>query len=113
MAMSAYEWLQRWEAGCKAGIGGTVLEYYRRQHMDEKVDTAAELEAAKQKLADAEKAHAEAVAAASENRSPDELLTDFMDLVTMRLGNRPEMRAIVAQLKKHSAPAPAGDKEAA
>src|ERR1700688_2793987 len=98
MAMSAYEWLQRWEAGCKAGVGGQVLEYYRRQHMDPKVDTAADVEAAKQKLADAEAAHKKALIDADENRSPDQLLHDLFEAIVMRLGNRPEMEAMVKQI---------------
>lgn len=74
---------------------------------DPKVDTAADLEAAKQKLADAEAAHAKALVEADENRSPEELVHDLLEAIVMRLGNRPEMRAMVLALEKHIAPTPA------
>ena len=75
--------------------------------MDPKVDTAADVEAAKQKLADAEAAHKKALIDADENRSPDQLLHDLFEAIVMRLGNRPEMEAMVKQIARHLEPTPA------
>jgi len=66
---------------------------------DDKVDTAADLEAAKQQLADAETAHAAATAEAAANRTPDELVRVLFESIIMRLGNRPDMRATFEALK--------------
>ena len=66
---------------------------------DEKVDTAADLEAAKAQLATAEAAHAAALQESEANKSPEEIVTDILDAIVMRLGNRPDMRAMVAALK--------------
>jgi hypothetical protein len=71
---------------------------------DEKVDTAADLEAAKQKLADAEAAHAKAVQEAAENRTPPELMHDLFAAIVNRLGNRPDMEALLTALTKHLVP---------
>jgi hypothetical protein len=79
--------------------------------MAEKIDTAADVEAAKAKLADAEAAHAKAVEEAAENRKPPELIVDLLDAIVMRLGNRPEMRAMVASLKKQIEPTPAPEEQ--
>lgn len=72
---------------------------------DQKVDTAADLEAAKKNLADAEAAHADALAAAEADKSPEAIVTDLLDAIVMRLGNRPEMRAMVTALHKQTEPA--------
>lgn len=72
---------------------------------DQKVDTAADLEAAKKNLADAEAAHADALAAAEADKRPEAIVTDLLDAIVMRLGNRPEMRAMVTALHKHTEPA--------
>jgi hypothetical protein len=74
---------------------------------DHTVETAADLEAAKQKLADAEAAHTKALVDADENRSPEQLVHDLLEAIVMRLGNRPEMRHMVMALEKHMEPAPA------
>jgi hypothetical protein len=66
---------------------------------DEKVDTAADLEAAKAQLATAEAAHAAALEESEANKSPEEIFIDLLEAIVMRLGNRPEMRAMVAALK--------------
>lgn len=78
---------------------------------DEKVDTAAELEAAKAKLAQAEAAHEAALTEAEANKTPEEIITDLFEAIVMRLGNRPEMRAMVAALKPKAQPEPAPAKE--
>jgi hypothetical protein len=74
---------------------------------DEKVDTAADLEAAKKKLADAEAAHTKAVAEAAENRTSEQLLYDLFASIVARLGNRPDMEAMLTTLGKRIEPAPA------
>jgi hypothetical protein len=66
---------------------------------DQKVDTAADLEAAKAKLAEAQAAHDVSVKEKLANKSPAEITTDLLDAIVMRLGNRPDMRAMVAALK--------------
>jgi hypothetical protein len=63
------------------------------------VDTGADLEKAKQQLEAAQSAHDAATAAAEGPRSPDAIIAEWLELVTMRLGNRPELRALIAELK--------------
>jgi len=79
--------------------------------MDQKVDTAAEIEAAKQKLADAEAAHTKAVAEAAENRRPEQLVYDLFASIVARLGNRPDMEAMLTTLGKRIEPAPAPEEQ--
>jgi hypothetical protein len=74
---------------------------------DPKVDTAADLEAAKQKLADAEAAHAKAVEEAAENRTPEQLVHDLFASIVARLGNRPDMEAMLKAIEKRLEPTPA------
>jgi IS5 family transposase len=78
---------------------------------DPKVDTAAELEAAKQKLADAEAAHAKAVTDAAENRTSEQLVHDLFAAIVARLGNRPDMEAMLTTLGKRIEPAPAPEEQ--
>jgi hypothetical protein len=70
---------------------------------DQKVDTAADLEAAKQKLADAEAAHAKSLEESAANKTPEEIFTDLLEAIVMRLGNRPDMRAMLTALKPKAA----------
>lgn len=74
---------------------------------DPKVDTAAYLEAAKKNLADAQAKHDAAVEEAVANKPLAEIFTDLLEAIVMRLGNRPDMRAMVVALKKQTEPAPA------
>lgn len=61
-------------------------------------ETAAQLEAARQALADAEAAHAAAKADAPP-RSPDLVIFDFLQAIVMRFGHHPELQALLDELK--------------
>lgn len=62
-------------------------------------DTAAQLEAAKQALADAEAAHAQAKADAPP-RNFEEIVYDFFANLVMRAGHHPELQALLDELKR-------------
>jgi hypothetical protein len=68
--------------------------------MAEKVDTAADLEAAKKKLEAAQAAHDEAEKKAAGPREPETVVTDLLERIVMRLGNRPELRALLTELEQ-------------
>lgn len=74
---------------------------------DQKVDTAADLEAAKKNLEAAQSAHDEAERKAAGPRAPVVVLADLLDKIVMRLGNRPELRALVAEFVPKEEPPPA------
>lgn len=67
-------------------------------------ETAAALDKAKADLAAAEAAHQDATTAAAGPRKPEVILTDLLDRLVLRLGNRPELRALVTELQKASVP---------
>lgn len=59
----------------------------------------AQADAAQRKL-DAAKAAAAATAKAQATpRTPDVIMVDFMSLVAMRLGNRPDLKLLITELK--------------
>ena len=65
---------------------------------------AAALERAKQALADAQAEHDAATKEPAPPRTPDVVLHDILDEINMRLGNRPSMRALLAEFKAGTAP---------
>jgi hypothetical protein len=73
-------------------------------------ETAAQLEAARKALADAEVAHAAAVEAAPP-RSFEEIIYDFFANLVMRTGHHPELQRLLDELKRalhlEQPPAPA------
>jgi hypothetical protein len=78
---------------------------------DEKVDTGAAVEQAQAALEAAQAADAAAKANELENRTQEELILAWMEAVTLRLGNRPELRAVTQKLAAKAAPPPAPAKE--
>ena len=78
---------------------------------DEKVDTGAAVEQAQAALEAAQAADAAAKANELETLTPDQLLLKWIDAVTMRLGNRPELRALSQKLASKAAPPPPPAKE--
>jgi len=63
---------------------------------DETADQVAKARAA---LEIAEAEHAAALTTADDNRSPEELMFALLDEIVMRLGNRPNFRALLERLK--------------
>jgi hypothetical protein len=68
-------------------------------------ETNAAVEAAKKQLADAEAAHAAATAESAEPRAPGVVVTDLLERIVDRMGNRPELEKLVKELKA-TAPKP-------
>jgi hypothetical protein len=68
------------------------------------VDTAADLEAAKKNLEAAQAKHDEAEKKAAGPRKPNVIIMDLFEAIVMRLGNRPEMRALLKELEPHVEP---------
>lgn len=62
-------------------------------------DTAADLETARKNLQAAQTAHDKAEAEGAGPRKADVILMDWFEAVTMRLGNRPELRKLLDELK--------------
>lgn len=67
-------------------------------------ETAAALDKARQDLAAAEAAHQDAEKAAAGPRRPEVVLIDLLDKLVLRLGNRPDLRALVTEMQKAAVP---------
>ena len=67
-------------------------------------ETAASLEAAKQAVADAEKAHRAATQEAEENRSPQQATADLLTKLVDCLGNQPAMEKDLKVITKPPKP---------
>jgi hypothetical protein len=57
-------------------------------------ETADQLAKARLALEAAEAEHAAALDAGEANKPPEHILADLLDAIVMRLGNRPDMRAL-------------------
>ena len=76
-------------------------------------ETADQVAKAKLALEAAESEHAAAIATAAENLSAEELVTELLDELVMRAGNRPAMRALLTRIKAKVAPPAAAPAPAA
>lgn len=65
---------------------------------------AANVEAAQKNLATAEAAAAALAPAATGPRAPEVIIIDLFDALAMRVGNRPQVRALIDELKAATAP---------
>jgi hypothetical protein len=62
-------------------------------------ETASQLEAAQAALEKAQADHATALAKAEDSRAPELQMLDLLELMVMRFGNRPQMRALINRLR--------------
>lgn len=76
-------------------------------------ETADQVAKAKLALEAAEAEHVAALATADDNLSAEELVSALLEEFVMRLGNRPEMRALVNRIHAKLAPPPAEPEHAA
>lgn len=65
---------------------------------EQTAETAAALDAAKAALDAAQAKHDAAVTAAAGPRSQDAVAHDLFEAIVMRLGNRPELRALLKEM---------------
>jgi hypothetical protein len=80
---------------------------------DQKVDTAAALETAQKQLEAAQAADDAAKAAAAGPRAPSAIVTDLLTRIVDRLGNRPELAALIKELVAVNEPPQPEEKPAA
>jgi hypothetical protein len=77
-------------------------------------ETADQVAKARLALEAAEAEHAAALSIAEDNRDPAAIALDLFEAIVMRLGNRPQLAALLEKLKLRTAqpaPAPAAEPE--